>query len=427
MMGNRARRARCGAVVALAALLCLAAPPVSAGGITRPNTNGARAVGLAGAYTAVADDALSIFHNPAGLGRMKNADLVLSAELVFVMRSYTPPGRPTEKAAVSPLPLPFVAGGARIQVGENSFLAMGAGIYNAGGGSVSFDKNKVTEGVITSLIALFEFTPTLAYQVHRRVFIGASLRMGLGAFSAFQACSELVQCAHDPPGDPVFETRVSPMFAMGFGYALGIQVLPTDWLGIGVTYKSNLKVKFSKKNAVDSGGLKFDASVEIPFPQSVSFGVFVRPSKRVLVAAQFDWVDNSQLREIFIDVDGWVYGRAAIATDLYMKDSFAAHLGTEITVNKLLVLRGGMAYDSQSIPDKYTTRGLSDGHKLTWNLGATLRFGRWRLDLAAELAMADVSQGFKSVTYPSGEGYAAPGIHHPGGTFSFHLGGGVAW
>lgn len=430
MMGPARHSVFVGSVAALALVLALvlafgAHRTAWAGGIQRPNINGARAVGMAGAYTAVADDALSIYHNPAGLARIRTADIVLGAELAFIIREYTPIGRTAQKASLVPSPLPFVGGGTRILIGDNSFLALGAGIYNSFGGSVKFKKSEVTEGVIETQIGLFEFTPTIAYQVHKRVFIGLGLRMGLGFFNAFKSCSTLTVCLHDPPGEPIYDTRVSTMMNVGFGYSLGIQILPTDWMGIGVTYRSNLDVKLSKKRAVESTDIVFDASMTLPFPQSVNVGVFFRLHKRVIVAAQFDWVDNSRFREILLDVEGWTYGREAIATELHMRDSFGAHLGTEILVSKRFVVRGGMAYDSQSIPDEYRTRELADAHKLTWNLGATLRFGKWRLDAAAELMLGDVAHGFAPAHFPVG--YAAPGTHSPGGTFSLHLGGGVAW
>lgn len=233
----------------------LAPRDARAGGIQRPNVNGARAVGMAGAYTAVADDALSIYHNPAGLARMQTADLVLGAELAFIIRKYTPPGGTAQKASVAPSPLPYVGGGARILVGHNSFLALGAALYSSFGGAVKFKKSEVTEGVIETQIGLFEFTPTLAYQISKRVFIGLGLRMGLGFFNAYKSCGELTVCLHDPLMDPTFDTRVSTMLNIGFGYTLGVQVLPTDWMGIGVTYRSNLDVKLSKKKVVDSQGI----------------------------------------------------------------------------------------------------------------------------------------------------------------------------
>jgi long-subunit fatty acid transport protein len=204
---------------ALTVALVVGTPVARAGGMQRPNVNGARAVGMAGAYVAVADDALSIYHNPAGLARMRTADFVLGAELVFIISEYTPPGGSAEKARVAPNPLPFLAGGARILVGKNSFLALGVGIYNSFGGSVKFKKSEVTEGIIETQIGLFEFTPTVAYQVHKRVFIGLGLRMGLGFFSAFKSCGERMVCVHDPPMDPTFDTASRSCPSIGWASA----------------------------------------------------------------------------------------------------------------------------------------------------------------------------------------------------------------
>ena len=413
------------ALLSAVGLLGLVCPPAWAGGLSRPNIVGARAVGMAGAYNAVADDSLAIWHNPAGLARLETADIFVGTELAFILRRYRPPGHDIEQAKPTPSPLPVVTGGARMLVGKNSFISLGLGVYNSFGGAVSFDKAKVTEGVIETQVALFEFAPTLAYQVHDKIFIGASFRLGLAFFNALKGCGELLSCSHEPPMDPDFETDVSTLFGAGVGYSLGIQVLPLPWLGFGLVYRSNLDVTASGDEAVSSNNIVFDAQVKLPFPQSVSAGVFARVHPAVLLAAQLDWVDNSRFRRIFIDVDGWTYGQAAVNTQLNQRDSFAAHLGGEFTLHRMFVLRAGMAYDSQSIPNRYRTRSLADAHKLTWNLGASLRLGRWRIDLATELMLGDVKHGFSTSEFPSH--YAAPGRHFPGGTFSLHLGGGVAW
>lgn len=176
---------------------------------------------------------------------------------------------------------------------------------------------------------------------------------------------------------------------------------------------------------MEASGIPFDAKVKLPFPQSVAAGVFFKVSKKVLLAAQFDWVDNSRFRQIFIDVDQWAYGLAAINTQMNQRDSVAVHLGGEFVLHRMFTLRAGMAYDSQSIPNRYRTRELADAHKLTWNTGFTVKIKRWRIDFASELMLGDVKHGFKSSYFPND--YAAPGRHFPGGTFSVHVGGGVAW
>lgn len=146
-------------LVALGVLGTLAPRDASAGGISRPNIVGARAVGMGGAYTAVVDDSLAVWHNPAGLARLKTADIYFGAELAFIIRRYRPPGRDIEEAKLSPSPLPVVTGGARMLVGQNSFLSLGVGVYSSFGGSVAFDKAKVTEGVIKTQIALSKWPP----------------------------------------------------------------------------------------------------------------------------------------------------------------------------------------------------------------------------------------------------------------------------
>ncbi len=426
MRTDNSRLARPFWLLAALALAVFLAPQVArAGGISRPNIVGARAVGMGGAYTAVADDSLAIWHNPAGLARLQTADIAFGTELAFILRRYRPPGNGMEEAKLSPSPLPVVTGGARMLVGRNSFISLGVGIYNSFGGAVSYDKSKVTEGVIHTQIALFEMSPTIAYQVSDKIFIGASFRLGLAMFSALKGCQELIVCKHDPPGDPVFETNVSTMFGAGVGYSLGIQVLPVDWMGLGLVYRSNLDVKASKNDGVESNGIVFDASVKLPFPQMVSAGVFFKVTKKVLLAAQFDWVDNSRFRQIFLNLDGWSYGPAAVNTQMNQRDSVAVHLGGEFVLHRMFTLRAGMAYDSQSIPNRYRTRELEDANKLTWDVGFTVKIKRWRIDFASELMLGDVSHGFKSVVFPAS--YAAPGRHFPGGTFSLHLGGGVAW
>lgn len=412
-------------LAALAVGLLLPGPAARAGGLQRPNQVGARAMGMGGAYTAVADDALSVWHNPAGLARINTVDLVLDLETVFILRSYRPTGRAKETASPTPVPAPLVAGGTRILVGKNAFISLGAGFYNSYGGSVAFDKSKVSEGVIRSQVALLELAPVIAYEVSKKVFIGAALRLGIGYLNALKSCSSLITCSAVPRGDPEFDTEISTLTGAGFGFSVGIQILPVDWLGLGLTYRSNLDVTGKRSNAVKSGGIELDASVTLPFPQSVSLGVFVKPTRRVILAAQIDWTDNSRWRNLFIDVKGWNAGPELINTPLHMKDSWTAHLGVEVDVSKRLVLRGGLAYDTQSIPDRYRVRELEDGQKLVGDLGATLRFGRWRLDLGAELLMGGVNHGFKSQLFPAD--YASPGRHFAGGTFSFHLGGGMAW
>ena len=88
------RRRRGVVLCVLVALLCLAALPASAAkfaGAFMENGGGARALGMGGAFTSVADDPSATFWNPAGLAQIRSRELMLMHSERFgdlVDRSY---------------------------------------------------------------------------------------------------------------------------------------------------------------------------------------------------------------------------------------------------------------------------------------------------------------------------------------------------
>ena len=75
-------------------LVGLAAPAVRAGGFeTEYPDNGGRALGRAGAFTARADDPSAIYYNPAGLSRLDDAHLYVSANVLSLTHTFEPAAR----------------------------------------------------------------------------------------------------------------------------------------------------------------------------------------------------------------------------------------------------------------------------------------------------------------------------------------------
>ena len=95
MQEFRVWRRRRGVVLCVLVILsCLAALPASAAkfaGAFMENGGGARALGMGGAFTSVADDPSATFWNPAGLGQVRSRELMLMHSERFgdlVDRSY---------------------------------------------------------------------------------------------------------------------------------------------------------------------------------------------------------------------------------------------------------------------------------------------------------------------------------------------------
>src|SRR6266511_2885199 len=66
-----------------------------AAGLSRPSVVGARAIGLGGAFTAIADDPTAAWHNPSVLALYGENVAYLGGELVFTQRTYTPDAQST--------------------------------------------------------------------------------------------------------------------------------------------------------------------------------------------------------------------------------------------------------------------------------------------------------------------------------------------
>lgn len=89
-------------VLLLSLLLC--GGPALAGGLSTPG-QGARALSMAGAFTAVADDGSAIYYNPAGISQIDGTSIEAGAASISPQLTYTTPGGASEtstKGAIGP-------------------------------------------------------------------------------------------------------------------------------------------------------------------------------------------------------------------------------------------------------------------------------------------------------------------------------------
>src|SRR5262249_35589210 len=150
--------------------------------LQRPNVIGARAIGLGGAFTAVADDPTAVWHNPAGTAFAGDTAVYIGGELIFLGRQYSPaPGSPLANAGVTtqtlqentaPTFVPVIGATTRFGFGKTkpTRFALSVLAYDAYGGSISYDPKDVTVpgttnpfGLTKTQILNFELAPALAY------------------------------------------------------------------------------------------------------------------------------------------------------------------------------------------------------------------------------------------------------------------------
>ncbi len=72
--------------------------PASAGGLSTSG-QGSRALGMGGAFTAIADDASAIYYNPAGMMQNRGSEIMAGAGLGAPEVSYEMPGGAVQKSS----------------------------------------------------------------------------------------------------------------------------------------------------------------------------------------------------------------------------------------------------------------------------------------------------------------------------------------
>ena len=370
--------------VALGLALSLLVPSlVRAAGLSRPNLVGARAIGIGGAYTAVADDPTAVWYNPAGPAFFGDNQVYLGGELVITERSYTPSadsplgvtGKITENT--TPNFLPIIGVSTRFGFGKTkpTRFALSLLAHVAYGGSIGFAHKDISNPTTMNVIGIagtqildFEITPALSYQVTDVLAIGAGLRIGVSSFSVDDY-------------EPAFHATLSAI-GVGIGATLGIMFKPHKMVDIGAVYRTPLSATLTGAGPVVQGAAStnHDMSLSITWPQSAGLGIAVKPHWRVLASVQGDWTGWSSVQKLSIELAG-LPPQVKVTK---FSDSFALHVGLQTIITKMVLVRLGYAVDSNAIPDAAVRRENVDSTKGTLAVGLGLRL--WKLfgDIAFE-------------------------------------------
>jgi long-chain fatty acid transport protein len=369
------------ASLALALAFALAPSSAHAAGLGRPNVGGARAVGMGGAFTAVADDPSAVWFNPAGTAFYGDNVVLLGGELVILDRAYSPSANSTLGAAgvsgyihenTAPQFTPVLGITTRFGFGKQppTRWALSLAVYSPYGGAISFKPSDIKNiGISSTTIADVEISPTLAYQVTDVLSIGAGLRIGVGLFNVDDTTT-------------TFHAKTSAN-GVGVGGVLGVMVRPHWRVQIGAVYRTPLGITMKGSGPLTIGvqpAMNASSSVSITWPQSFGLGVAVWPHRRLQVSVQGDWTGWSSVQRLDVSI-----GTLPAQTSwMRYKDTYALHLGLQAFFTRFLVGRVGYTFDGNAIDARDMRRENEDANKHTLGFGLGLHFWKLFIDLAFE-------------------------------------------
>lgn len=411
----------------LAGAAALGSAPARAAGFQLNETS---AAGLGNAYAggaAVAEDASTLWSNPAGLSRLGQR------QVAGVLHLITPSIRFRNDASVAAVAQTLGgnggdAGGLNVvpnlylAVPVNRDLVLGLGVNAPWGLVTDYDRGWAGRfQADKSDIATLNVNPGLSFKLSNSLALGAGLnwqRM-LAEFSNDVNYSAALLAAARANGIAAGSATFNAIAAAtagqtahaiikgsdnAWGWNLGVLWVPNKDQRLGLSYRSAItyhidgRARFSNPDVAVAGPLgptvaalangvnalaTFDtgvrADVKLPPIANASYVHQLSPAWDLLVDLQWTgWSTIESLR--FVRSDGTLLQE----TPEHFKDSWKLAVGANWRLGGPWTLKGGVARDQTPVRDRFRTPRLPDGDR-TW-LGAGLQYqaGReLRLDLGA--------------------------------------------
>ncbi|MEI5983612.1 MULTISPECIES: OmpP1/FadL family transporter [Sphingobacterium] len=365
-------------------LLCLlmASPALAFSQGSQVNTQSQKAVGMAGAGSALFIDETSILYNPGALVKMENNAISLGASAIMYRSAFQEKGSSEvhhTRFQISPPVSLFAAFGPK-----DSWWKAGIGIYTPYGGSVDWGKEWPGRYSLTNLsMRAFYIQPTLSFKITDQFSVGGGFVYNVGIVDLGRAL-------------PVFGSDGKAGQAdlsgtgTGMGYNLGVHYNLADEFAISLNYRSKVITKLEGGDATfdvpaslaaNFPNGKFDA--ELPLPASFNVGIAFPVSEKVKTAIDASFIDYSIYKELVFDYENNTPTLQDTRSEKNYQNAFSAKIGFNYEATDKLELRAGTGYVYTPVQAKYVYPETPDNNRMMAAAGLTYKFTpNWQMSAA---------------------------------------------
>ena len=238
----------------------------------------------------------------------------------------------------------------------NDRVTFGFGAYGICGMGVDYKNNLYNNKTYTGY-QFIKFAPGIAYKLSENFSLGAALNLDYSMME-YEAGTP-AEVAHDDGK------------AYGYGFTVGALYDLTDKLSLGFVYES--KQQFSDFSFKTVGG---EDKLALDQPQSITFGLGLKPSKKFRAAFDFSWIDWPQT----VGKNMPTYTKnssGAAAWNMNWDEQFVYKIGIEYDLNKKVTLRAGYNYGKNPLDSSRAFENISfpaiSEHHLTAGMGINLK------------------------------------------------------
>ncbi|QXI26156.1 OmpP1/FadL family transporter [Pseudomonas vanderleydeniana] len=332
--------------------------------------------GFAGRSSS-AEDASTIYGNPAGMARFKKEQVSVGAATLFaksdISRTRSTFGGKEDGDMVPTTTVPM---GYYVKPVDDHW-AFGVGFYVPFGlitdyGSGFAGRYYANKSEVTTLT----FQPTISYAFNENVSIGFGPTINrIGG-----EISGMVPNPLSPGRNDGKLKSTGDDTALGFN--AGVLVQATDQTRLGLTYHSKVSYHLDAKTKVTDGifsvlgvsGRSYDASLDVNTPESVDFSVTHQFNHDWTLYVGSTWTRWSRFKALTIENSGLpslLSGQlGTISEEQNWHDTWAHAIGAAYQLNNQWVLRSGFSVDQS--PTNNTDRGprIPTGDRKVISFGA---------------------------------------------------------
>jgi long-chain fatty acid transport protein len=339
-------------------------------------------VGLASAgQGARAQDAGTVFTNPAGMTQLKDSQLLIGMVPNFGNFTFSPNAKTSHKGtdggnAAVPLP-----GGSFFYVHSlSSNLKLGFGSYSYFGAPLEYNLNWVGRYRLQGATILgMSFQPSFAFRAADWLSIGGGPNVMVG----FMRAKAGINTLNPRLGDG--QVRYQD-WTVNVGGNVGILLTPRDGTRIGIDYLTPVNLNFSDAphfvglgrlvtRAISNDKLRSPkTNLGMQVPQQLMGDVYQKITERMALLGSVGWQNWSQFGLVDISIN--TRNPRSLSKNLHFQDTFHIAAGTQYQLMPQWMLSCGFAFDNSAVGTPMRTVSLPVGDQYRFGAGVQYAYSK---------------------------------------------------
>ena len=334
------------------------------------------ASGMGNAYAggaAIAEDASTIFFNPAGMTYIQGTQGVGAIHFIKPNAEFNNEGsvaavgRPLGDEGPNAGDLALVPN-AYFKTDLNENIKLGLGINAPFGLKTEYDKEWLGRfQADMSELKTINFNPAIAFKVNDQLSLG----FGISAMWAEATLTRAVNFGGAGEGSVKIKGD-----DWGFGYNLGAIYQASADTRIGLAYRSKVEqhldgdAKFRRPTGIPNAGAAADGDVtaDVSLPASLAFSAFSHLNDKWELMGDITWTRWSQFERLAVYRNS---GALLTETIENWDNTMRYSVGVNYLYSDAIKLRVGLAYDEEAIKDEFRTARIPGNDRKWVSLGAS--------------------------------------------------------